>query len=125
MSPPKADPATKEALRYRTALWRGFQSLKKRPLTTATAVEVCRTIKGHSLDIRRVPGAALANDATGRLIHTPPQGEARLRNLLANWERFLHEKEELDPLVRMAVAHYISSKPFTPLPTATVEPVES
>ena len=41
-----ADPATKETLRYRTALWRGFQSLKKRPLTKATAVEVCRTIKG-------------------------------------------------------------------------------
>lgn len=102
----QADPATKEALRYRTALWRGFQSLKKRPLTTATAVEVCRTIKGHALNIRRVPGTALANDATGKVIYTPPQGGALLRNLLANWERFLHEKEELDPLVRMAVAHY-------------------
>lgn len=101
-----ADPATKEALRYRTALWRGFQSLKKRPLTTATAVEVCRTIKGVSLDIRRVPGTALANDATGKVIYTPPQGEALLRSLLADWERFLHEAEAIDPLIRMAVAHY-------------------
>lgn len=101
-----ADPATKEALRYRTALWHGFQSLKKRPLTTATAVEVCRTIKGVSLDIRRVPGTALANDATGKVIYTPPQGEALLRSLLADWERFLHEAEAIDPLIRMAVAHY-------------------
>ncbi len=101
-----ADPATKEALRYRTALWRGFQSLKKRPLTTATAVEVCRTIKGVSLDIRRVPGTALANDATGKVIYTPPQGEALLRSLLANWERFLHDADAIDPLIRMAVAHY-------------------
>jgi len=101
-----ADPATKEALRYRTALWHGFQSLKKRPLATATAVEVCRIIKGVNLDIRRVPGTALANDATGKVIYTPPQGEALLRSLLANWERFLHEEDAIDPLVRMAVAHY-------------------
>ncbi len=26
--------------------------------------------------------------------------------LRANWERFLHEQPELDPLVRMAVGHY-------------------
>ncbi len=102
----QADPATKEALRYRTALNRGYQSLKRRPVTTATAVEVCRTIKGVKLDIRRVPGTALANDATGKVIYTPPQGEDLLRNLLANWERFLHETDELDPLIRMAVGHY-------------------
>lgn len=101
-----ADPATKEALRYRTALYRGFHSLKKRPLTTATAVEVCRTIKGVNLDVRRVPGTALANDATKKVIYTPPQGEALLRRLLANWEKFLHETGAVDPLIRMAAAHY-------------------
>jgi Fic family protein len=102
----QADPATKEALRYRTALYRGFQSLKTRPLTTATAVDICRLIKGIDLDVRRVPGTALVNDATGDVIYTPPQGEALLRNLLANWERFLHEVADIDPLIRMAVAHY-------------------
>ena len=102
----QADPATREALRYRTALYRGYESLKRRPMTTATAVEVCRTIKGAWLDIRRVPGTALANDATGKVIYTPPQGEDRLRTLLANWERFLHKTDSLDPLVRMAVGHY-------------------
>jgi Fic family protein len=30
----------------------------------------------------------------------------RVRDLLANWERFLHEQEELDPLIRLAAAHY-------------------
>jgi Fic family protein len=29
-----------------------------------------------------------------------------LRDLLANWERFLHNEVTLDPLIRMAVAHY-------------------
>ncbi|MBK8768362.1 MAG: Fic family protein, partial [Burkholderiaceae bacterium] len=56
-----ADPATKEALRYRTALQRGYQSLKDRPLCTATAVDVCRTLKGVDMDIRRTPGTQLIN----------------------------------------------------------------
>jgi len=101
-----ADPATKEALRYRTALHRGYQSLKVRPLCTATAVDVCRTLKGADMDIRRTPGTPLVNDRTGEVIYTPPEGEARLRDLLANWERFLHHQTELDPLIRMAVGHY-------------------
>jgi len=102
----QADHATKEALRYRTALHLGYQSLKSRPLCTATAVEICRTLKGADMDIRRTPGTQLANDRTGEVIYTPPEGEDRLRTLLANWERFLHNETELDPLIRMAVGHY-------------------
>jgi Fic family protein len=56
--------------------------------------------------VRRVPGTKLANAATGRVIYTPPEGESLLRDLLTNWERFLHAPAPLDPLVRMAVAHY-------------------
>ncbi len=101
-----ADHATKEALRYRSALQRGFLSLKTRPLCTATAVEICRTLKGADMDIRRTPGTQLANDRTGEVIYMPPEGEAHLRDLLANWERFLHNATDLDPLIRMAVGHY-------------------
>jgi Fic family protein len=101
-----ADPATKEALRYRTALRRGVDLLKKKPLATGTAVEVCRTLLGVNVDVRRVPGTALANEETGEVVYTPPEGEALLRSLLANWERFLQESAEVDPLIRMAVAHY-------------------
>jgi Fic family protein len=61
------------------------------------------------MHVRRVPGTALANDATAEIIYTPPEGENRIRKLLANWERFLHGEDaagDLDPLVRMAAAHY-------------------
>jgi Fic family protein len=58
------------------------------------------------MGVRRVPGTALGNPASGRVVYTPPEGETRIRDLLANWERFLHEEETLDPLVRMAAAHY-------------------
>lgn len=33
-------------------------------------------------------------------------GEDAIRNLLANWERFIHCDDDLDPLVKMAIAHY-------------------
>lgn len=102
----RADPATKEALRYRTALHEGFNLLARRPLSMATAVRVCRTIKGVEIDIRDTPGTVLANEATGQPIYTPPRGQALLRDQLANWERYLHEAREIDPLIRMAVTHY-------------------
>jgi Fic family protein len=100
-----ADAATKEALRYSRSLLGGFRSLLQRPLTTRTAEEICTQIKGIQMQIRRVPGTALARQ-TGEIIYTPPVGEDLLRSLLSNWERFLHEATDLDPLIRMAVAHY-------------------
>lgn len=101
-----ADPATKEALRYRTALNHGYRELARRPLCTNTAVEICSTIKGVDMQIRRVPDTNLTNPATGEVIYTPPMGEETLRELLANWERYLHEDDDVDPLIKMAVAHY-------------------
>ncbi len=101
-----ADPATKEALRYRHALLDGFNSLRERPLGTRTAKVVCTRIKGVEMKVRRGPGTALADQATGEVIYSPPEGEPQLRALLANWERFLHHAHDLDPIVRMAVGHY-------------------
>ena len=102
----QADEPTKETLRYRTALMEGFKDIQKRPLTTRTAVLVCRAIKNISLDIRKTPGTALAHQPSGKIIYTPPEGEDVLREKLANLERFLHNEEQLDPLIRMAAAHY-------------------
>jgi len=101
-----ADPATREALRYSSALLEGFQTLKQYPLNIRTAEQVCTRIKGMDMQVRRVPGTALANQATGEVIYTPPAGEDLLRTKLANWERYLHEAREIDPLIRMAVGHY-------------------
>jgi Fic family protein len=99
-----ADAATKEALRYSYALLEGYQTLAKHPLSTGTAEAVCSRIKDAEMRVRRVPGTALAKGDT--IIYTPPVGEDLIRSLLANWERFLHEANDLDPLVRMAVGHY-------------------
>lgn len=100
-----ADPATKEAGRYSVAMLEGFRTLAERPLSTRTAELVCTQIKGVAMQVRKVPGTALARD-NGEIVYTPPEGEPLLRDLLGNWEKFVHEATELDPLVRMAVAHY-------------------
>ena len=80
--------------------------LQQRPVSTAVAVEVCRTIKRVELYIRNTPGTALENDATQQVICPPPEGEDVLRSKLASWERYIHGTEEIDPLIRLAVMHY-------------------
>jgi Fic family protein len=102
----QADPATKEALRYSRALFEGFQALSQHPLNTRTVEEICTQIKGVQMSVRKVSGTALGNHKTGEVIYTPPVGEDILRTMLGDWERFLHNAVEIDPLIRMAVAHY-------------------
>jgi len=100
------DPATREALRHSSALLEGFRALKQHPLNTRTAEQVCTRIKGVQMQVRRLPGTTLASDKDGTAVYTPPVGEDLLRTKLANWERFLPEARDVDPLIRMAVGHY-------------------
>ncbi len=102
----EADPATKEALRYRDALYSGYRKLALQPVSTRLAIETCSIIKGYDAQIRRVPGTTLTNKASGEVIYTPPVGADLIAQKLANWERFIHEATDLDPLVRLAVQHY-------------------
>lgn len=99
-------PNIKETLRYRSALNMGFESLEKRPLSISTVCDICSCIKGLHVDIRRTPGTTLVNDATGEKIYTPPNGENLLRDLLTNWQNYLHRNDGIDPLIKLAVQHY-------------------
>jgi Fic family protein len=101
-----SSPQTKEAARYRTALHHGFEALKARPISTRMAREICRMLTAKDYDVRKTPGTTLRDLQTGEVYYTPPEGEQRIRDLLANWERFANENAGIDPLVRMAVLHY-------------------
>lgn len=100
-----ADPATKEALRYRTALYDGFLQLETHPLCTNTAIAICTKLRSVQTDIRKTPGTVL-RDQNNDVVYTPPVGETAIRDLLANWERFIHAEDDIDPLVKMAISHY-------------------
>lgn len=103
----KIDPATKEVLRYRQALWEGFTVLLERPfLTTNLFIKLVQTIRKNQAGIRNIPGTAVSNAATGEVIYTPPEGETVIRNKLKNLEEYIHEKDTIDPLIKLAVIHY-------------------
>ena len=102
----RADGATKEALRYRTALYEGTKMVQRRMLSTDMAIQICSIIKGLELDIRANSGTTLKNRMSGETIYTPPVGQQLLIEKLDNWADFMHRNTEIDPLVRMAVQHY-------------------
>jgi Fic family protein len=102
----KADSATKEALRYRTALFEGSKMVRRGMLSTDMAIQICSTIKGLELDIRDDSGTRLSNRKTGEVIYTPPVGQKLLQKKLQNWADFMQDQTQIDPLVRMAVQHY-------------------
>ncbi|MGA8203026.1 MAG: Fic family protein [Woeseiaceae bacterium] len=102
----KADPATKEALRYRTALFEGTKMVRRKMLTVDMAIQICSIIKGVELDIRAESGTTLKSRISGEVIYTPPEGQKLLQSKLENWAAFMHEQTGIDPLVRMAVQHY-------------------
>ncbi|GAB2526011.1 Fic family protein [Nocardiopsis aegyptia] len=100
------DHATKEALRYRSALFAGVESIRNRPLTSATAVRICSELQGREMAIRAMASTRIANPTTRQVVYAPPEGADLIREKLSAWERFVHAEDDLDPLVRMAVAHY-------------------
>jgi Fic family protein len=102
----RADAATKEALRYRRALFEGARRVQNGKLTIETAVGICRTIKDEPIELRAKPGTTLRNKASGAVVYTPPQGQALIREKLENWQQFLAVSDDLDPLIRLAIQHY-------------------
>jgi len=105
-----ASPAAREALRYRTALLRGWESLQRKPLSALTAAEVCNAIRGHNEGFRKGDGTGglyIGEPVTHHRIYTPPADPQSLIALRDNWSMFLNDKtNDIDPLVKMAVAHY-------------------
>ncbi|MEX0770250.1 MAG: Fic/DOC family N-terminal domain-containing protein [Balneolaceae bacterium] len=103
----KVDPQTKEVLRYRQALWKGVDHLKEnRALSTGLFIDLMQTIKETDAKIRTEPGTVIANPVTKKIIYWPPEGEELIRNLLLNLEEYMREDDGVDPLIKMAVAHY-------------------
>ncbi|MCH8874965.1 Fic family protein, partial [candidate division KSB1 bacterium] len=101
------DPATKEVLRYREAIWDGYRALKsKSTLTTNLFIQIVQTIKKNQAGIRNTLGTKIASDRTGEVIYTPPEGEEVIREKLKNLEEYIHSVNKIDPLIKLAVIHY-------------------
>lgn len=100
------DPMTKEVRNYADALQTGWNRIADRPIDTPLMEEICSRILDRDMHVRRVPGTTLKNSVTGEVVYTPPEGEDRLRGLLSNLFKWLHEDDDIDPIIKAAIGHY-------------------
>jgi Fic family protein len=103
------NPAAKEVIQYREAMYWGLNQMNKNGLiTTNLLVGIMQKLRDTDDNIRRNPGTKLANPSTKAVVYTPPEGEEIIRQKLAELEKFINDDEysDLDPLVKMAVIHY-------------------
>ena len=103
--------AAKEVSRYSEALRLGYERVKEDgnlSLEDLVAIQQVLMIGEPGPGIRRKPGTRVVNRATGEVVHDPPQDHDQIVELLERLLDFFNQPSEqgLDPLVRMALAHY-------------------
>lgn len=108
----EANPSTKEVLRYREALWEGYKTLQEtQGFTMDTIIHVFQKIKNTTQTIRPPQSQTVIKRGQselrpGEIVYTPPRGEGVIQKKLDNMIEFLNENKSIDPLIKMAIAHY-------------------
>ena len=100
------DPQTKEVLRYRTALRRGYDLLEKYHLSNVVLKEICEVLLDHEIQIRWFGDTKIKNRITDETIYTAPDGGDILQDKLDRLEQYIRGGNTLDPLIRLALIHY-------------------
>lgn len=101
------DPATKEVLRYREAALFGLNFIKQKGfLSTNAIINIQKILVENNAGIRKLPGTALRNASTNKVIYTPPDDHEVISKLLKNLEEYINEQDDVSPLIKMAVQHY-------------------
>jgi len=104
----------KEILHYREALWKGYaEILKAGRLTVEAIIEIYRKVKQTNDGIRPYQAEIVIRkrgwgSLIGETVYTPPRGKGVVEKLLNDLVEFLDDDEKfpLDPLIKMAMAHY-------------------
>ncbi|MBI5753466.1 MAG: Fic family protein [Hydrogenophilales bacterium] len=100
-------PAAKEVQNYIAALRVGFQDVKESGLIRInTILRVQEEVEQNNAGFRKVPGTVLKNQSTGATVYEPPQDAVLIQKLMTDLVEFIHADDELDPLLRMAIAHH-------------------
>ena len=103
----RVDAVTEEALRCGTALEIGSGMLKSQGgFSTGLFVEVCHQVKPEVAGIR-MQEVYIGNPYRRTRSYTPPSNPVIMRSLLDDLADFMNDDSSpIDPLIRMAVAHY-------------------
>lgn len=100
--------ATKEVLRYRETLQRGFQLVKENAqLSNKIVKEIQMYLVGNQAGFRSQAGTMIKN-GQGEIVYTPPQNRDDIERAMANLEAFINRPamSEIDPLIKMAIIHH-------------------
>jgi len=96
--------ATKEVLKYRQAIWSGFEKLQtNKSISTDLLIQIYRTIKDTNNGIRE-GNVRIGNSAV--TVYTPPDHGDILNQKITNWIEFANANNGIDPLIKMAILHY-------------------
>jgi len=104
----------KEVLRYRQALWKGYNDIQKNPaLTIETLIEIYQEIKQVNDGIRPPQTETIilkrgSGQLTGEVVYTPPRGKHVIQQKLLNLIEYINDdsKYPYDPLLKIAISHY-------------------
>ena len=110
----KANPATKEVLKYRESLWEGYRTLQKNnSITLDLVIRIFQQIKDTAAGIRPPHAQIVIKQGqsefrTGEVVYTPPRGEGIVEGLMHNMLEYLNDDSmyPADPLLKMCIAHY-------------------
>lgn len=107
------NPATKEVLKYREALWAGFNELKiSNKINTKLIIRIFNQIKETTSGYRPPQAQVVIKRGesefrSGEIIYTPPRKKGVIKNLMENLVEYLSDDSNtLDPLLKMCIAHY-------------------
>jgi len=108
------NPATKEVLKYREALWAGYASLNDaHEINEDLIINIFNQIKETNTGYRPAQARIVIKRGQsdlrpGEIVYTPPRDEKKIAELMANLIEFLNDEKKypIDPLIKMCIAHY-------------------
>ncbi|MCW3073490.1 MAG: hypothetical protein JWP69_559 [Flaviaesturariibacter sp.] len=103
----------KEVLQYREALFWGNKNLKELSLSNRLILGIHKLLISDNGGFYRREQNHIVNSKTGEILYTPPI-QADINRLIGDWENYVNDNKDLDPLIRAAIAHqqFESIHPF-------------
>jgi len=101
-------PAAKEVLRYRQALWAGFELVRERGILTVNhIIKIQEVLEQNRAGFRKLPGTVL-KDGFGNTVYTPPQDPEEILDAMRDLESFINGQRafDVDPLIKMCLVHH-------------------
>lgn len=99
-------------MNYRVALWKGFEAIRNEgQLNEKVIISVFQNVKSSTQGYRTPQSLTVIRRGNselrpGEIIYTPPRGPQIIEQKIQNLLSFLHDDNGMDPLLKMAIAHY-------------------